>query len=63
GASVAVPVGFDASRFRLTGNVTGQGPWRGTLKHHGWHATKVELPAAPTTVDVKVVAPAEVELP
>jgi hypothetical protein len=63
GASISVPAGFDASRFRLTGNVTGQGPWQGSLKHHGWQATKVELPPVPTTVDVKVIAPAEVELP
>jgi hypothetical protein len=63
GATVTVPQGFDASRFRLTGNVTGQGPWSGSLKHHGWVATKIDLPAVPTTVDVKVIAPAEVELP
>lgn len=63
GASVAVPKGFDANRFRLTGNVTGEGPWNGALKHHGWVATKIELPALPTSVDVKVLAPAEVELP
>ncbi len=63
GASVDVPQGFDANRFRLTGNVTGAGPWKGALKHHGWVATKVALPDVPTTVDVKVLAPAEVELP
>ncbi|MBL8924587.1 MAG: DUF2760 domain-containing protein [Myxococcaceae bacterium] len=63
GAQVTVPTGFDASRFRLTGNVSGQGPWTGSLKHHGWVATKVELPEVPSTVDVKVIAPAEVELP
>lgn len=63
GATVQVPKGFDANRFRLTGNVTGDGPWAGPLKHHGWVATKVELPAVPTSVDLKVLAPAEVELP
>lgn len=63
GAAMDVPAGFDANRFRLTGNVAGQGPWKGSLKHHGWVATKVELPDVPTTVDVKVLAPAEVELP
>lgn len=63
GATVQVPKGFDANRFRLTGNVTGDGPWSGALKHHGWVATKVELPAVPTSVDLKVLAPAEVELP
>lgn len=63
GAQVTVPTGFDASRFRLTGNVSGQGPWKGSLKHHGWVATKIDLPEVPSTVDVKVIAPAEVELP
>jgi hypothetical protein len=63
GDSVTVPAGFDANRFRLLGNVSGTGPWKGTLKHHGWLVTGVSLPAIPTTVDVNVVAPAEVELP
>ncbi len=63
GSTISVPQGFDASRFRLTGNVTGQGPWKGSLKHHGWACTKIDLPTVPTTVDVKVIAPAEVELP
>jgi len=63
GASIEVPRGFDANRFRLTGNVTGEGPWKGSLKHHGWVVTKIALPETPTTIDVKVVAPAEVELP
>lgn len=62
GAAMDIPTGFDANRFRLTGNVAGAGPWKGSLKHHGWVATKVALPDVPTTVDVKVIAPAEVEL-
>lgn len=63
GAQVSLPTGFDASRFRLTGNVTGTGPWKGSLKHHGWVVNEVKLPAVPSTVDVKVIAPAEIELP
>jgi hypothetical protein len=63
GAQVTLQTGFDANRFRLTGNVTGTGPWRGALKHHGWVVTAVQLPAVPSTVDVKVIAPAEIELP
>ena len=63
GAAMEIPQGFDANRFRLTGNVTGTGPWKGSLKHHGWLTTKISLPEVPTTVDVKVIAPAEVELP
>lgn len=62
GAAVTVPAGFDAGRIRLTGNVTGQPPFRGSLKHHGWVATSVRLPAVPATLDPKILAPAEVEL-
>ncbi|MBS1153570.1 MAG: hypothetical protein H6Q89_5268 [Myxococcaceae bacterium] len=63
GDPVTVPAGFDANRYRLSGNVTGQAPYAGSLKHHGWVATEVKLPPVPTTMDVKVLAPAEVELP
>lgn len=63
GDTVTVPIGFDANRTRLTGRVTGPGPHTGALKHHGWVATQVKLPAVPTTLDLKVLAPAEVELP
>jgi hypothetical protein len=63
GAAITVPQGFDANRFRLVGNVTGPGPWKGTLKHHGWVASALTLPAVPTSLDLKVLAPAEVELP
>ncbi len=63
GTPMTLPQGFDAHRIRLTGNVTGQPPFRGTLKHHGWIAKEVRLPALPEGLDPRVVAPAEVELP
>lgn len=62
GAKVTVPQGFDANRVRLTGNVAGQPPYTGTLKHPGWVATEVKLPRPPEALDLKVIAPAEVEL-
>jgi hypothetical protein len=63
GATVDVPIGFDANRIRLTGNVAGAPPFKGALKHHGWAAKAVSLPPPPTALDVKILAPAEVELP
>jgi len=63
GATVTVPAGFDAERIRLTGNVAGQPPFRGTLKHHGWVAKAIRLSQPSDTLDPRVVAPAEVELP
>ncbi len=62
GATIKVPAGFDAQRIRLTGNVAGQPPFRGTVKHHGWVATAVRLPALSQTLDPRVLAAAEVEL-
>jgi hypothetical protein len=62
GATMTVPKGFDAQRIRLTGNVAGQPPFRGTLKHHGWIAKEIRLPALSEAMDPRVVAPAEVEL-
>lgn len=63
GASVVVPGGFDASAIRLTGNVVGRPPFRGSLKHHGWRAKTVSFADAPKGQDPRVLAPAEVELP
>ncbi len=63
GSGVDVPAGFDAGRYRLTGNVTGQPPFRGRLAHHGWEAARCELPAwSGSAASARVVAPAEVEL-
>jgi hypothetical protein len=62
GDEVTVPADFDPSAIRLTGNVTGEPPFRGTLRHAGWRAKQVKLPAQPAGQDAKIVAPAEVEI-
>lgn len=62
GSTVTLPPGFDAQRIRVTGNVAGQPPFRGALKHHGWAASSVRLPAVSENLDPRVLAPAEVEL-
>ena len=63
GAPMSVPPGFDSERIRLTGNVSGQPPFKGILKHHGWLATQVRMPSISQALDPRVIAPAEVELP
>jgi uncharacterized protein DUF2760 len=63
GETLTVPKAFDAQRIRLTGNITGNPPFRGTLKHHGWIATEIKVPEVSDALDPRVVAPAEVELP
>jgi hypothetical protein len=63
GSEVEVPAGFDSGRFRLTGSVAGEPPFRGRLAHHGWEATRCEVPAwSGKETSARVVAPAEVEL-
>jgi hypothetical protein len=61
GAQVTLPPGFDARAVRLTGNVVGHPPFNGVLRHHGWKAAAVRLPAI--SGDPTLLAPAEVELP
>lgn len=62
GTQISVPEGFDPAELRLTGNVAGKPPFRGTLAHPGWRAAEVKLPPPPEGQDVHVIAPAEVEL-
>jgi hypothetical protein len=63
GAVLEVPAGFDAARIRLTGQVAGAPPYRGTLVHPGWIAARCELPEWTGGAEgALVVAPAEVEV-
>jgi len=63
GSTVEVPAGFDPSAVLLTGNVTGQPPFRGSLKHPGWRVKEIKLPTPPQGQDEFVIMPAEVEMP
>jgi hypothetical protein len=63
GSQVEVPAGYDAARFRLTGNVSREPPLSGQLMHAGWCATRCELPTWSGSGDAAlVVAPAEVQV-
>ena len=62
GSRISLEAGFDARAIRLTGNVTGQAPFNGSLSHRGWRATEVKLPQLADSHDIRVLAQAEVEL-
>ena len=63
GAEIDVPRGFDPLEYRLGGEVTGEPPFRGKLRHHGWRASRCDLPRwTGSSKAARVVAPAEVEL-
>lgn len=62
GSRIVLNEGFDAATVRLTGNVVGAAPYRGTLSHRGWRVTDVRLPRLAPSHDAKILAAAEVEL-
>jgi uncharacterized protein DUF2760 len=62
GSSVRLAVGFDADEVKLVGQVQGEPPYTGVLRHHGWRAKKIVLPQLVGGHDARVLAPAEVEL-
>jgi hypothetical protein len=53
---------FDPAEIKLIGNVGGDAPYRGVLRHRGWRVESVELPKLLEGHDGRVLAPAEVEL-
>lgn len=62
GSRITLNDGFDARTIRLTGNVVGKPPFKGSLSHRGWRATEVRLPKLAESHDATVLAQAEVEL-
>lgn len=62
GARVSLVAGFDADEVKLVGDVRGEPPYTGVLRHRGWRATRLDLPQIVGGHDAHVLAPAEVEL-
>ncbi len=62
GATIAIAAGTDAATVKVMGNVAGQPPFRGVVRHRGWVASHLDLPPIPSSARM-VIAPAEVEVP
>lgn len=62
GDEVLVEQGFDPDAVKLTGNVTGNPPFKGILRHRGWKAGKREIPKLSDVLDAAIIVPAEVEM-
>lgn len=62
GDEVVVEGNFDPDSIKLIGNVSGEPPFKGVLRHRGWKASKPELPKLAASRDSKLIAPAEVEI-
>jgi hypothetical protein len=62
GARVKLDAGFDPDAVKLVGDVKGEPPYAGVLRHRGWRAKKLALPELLGGHDARILAPAEVEL-
>jgi len=62
GELVSIEPGFDVDSIKLIGNVAGEPPFNGVLKHRGWRAGKKEVPKLSDIQDAGIIIPAEVEI-
>ncbi|MFW6297027.1 MAG: DUF2760 domain-containing protein [Desulfosalsimonas sp.] len=62
GGQVTIDSDFDPSAIKITGNVTGEPPFSGVLRHPGWRAGKVDLPVFADSGDPDIIFPAEIEV-
>lgn len=62
GDEVVIEKGFDPAQVKLTGNVSGEPPFKGVLRHKGWKASKLEIPTLSASENPMIIAPAEVEI-
>ena len=63
GSRVTIQPGFNPEQVRLTGNVVGEPPFKGELRHRGWRVASIDLPKRMgDSEQLPVVAAAEVEV-
>ncbi len=62
GDEITIEQNFDPNAIKLIGNVSGEPPFKGVLRHKGWKVTKSELPKLSGKKDSKLISPAEVEI-
>jgi hypothetical protein len=62
GDEIEIEPGFDPNAVKLTGNVAGEPPFKGILRHRGWKAGKKEVPRLADVLDSGIIVPAEVEI-
>jgi hypothetical protein len=62
GQSVEIAAGFDQHAVKLVGNVVGQPPFTGVLRHRGWQLRSVSLPKLSEAENPDLIAPAEIEI-
>lgn len=62
GANLTLAAGYPADEIRLSGNLSGNAPFTGTIVHKGWKTKAVKLPRVLHADHLPVIAPAQVEV-
>jgi hypothetical protein len=62
GETIQIAAGFDQHAVKLVGNVVGQPPFSGVLRHRGWQLRSISLPKLSEAENPNLIAPAEVEI-
>jgi hypothetical protein len=62
GETVEIPAGFDPQAIKLVGNVVGQPPFTGVVRHRGWQVRSIALPKLSQAGNPEILAPAEIEI-
>jgi hypothetical protein len=62
GDAITVEPGFDMNAMNLVGDVAGDPPFEGIIRHPGWKAGKKEIPRLSDIRDSSIITPAEIEV-
>jgi hypothetical protein len=62
GEAIEVKENFNTEEIKLVGNVAGNPPFKGVLRHKGWKTKDFDLPVLAKTDNPLVIAPGEVEV-
>jgi hypothetical protein len=62
GQTITLKPGFDAVAIKVVGNVAGDPPFTGVVRHRGWRAVGIDIPTLTNIRDAGLIAPAEIEV-
>jgi hypothetical protein len=62
GSGITLEKGFDPQAFQLVGNVRGEPPFKGIVRHRGWKISQWEIPDLSGEAKPDIVMPAEIEI-
>lgn len=62
GMPIQIPVGYDPAQLKIVGQVRGDLPLNGIVRHRGWKAHKRSLPKKVGEQSSDIICPAEIEV-